>query len=183
MASLELRALIVGSRALPRVNGREIFADDEIQAFHMINRCVRRTFLCGMDRKTGRDFSHRKQWIRDRLEVLAGIFAVDELGFAVLSNHLHVVVRTRPDVVKTWSDAEIAERWWNVFPQRREKNGSPAEPTEPELSHISNDASGMKESGAEFPQAFPDRSWLSQVPAVCQLRPPFWTPGKFFCTG
>ena len=130
---------------MPRVNRREIFADDEIQAFHLINRCVRRTFLCGKDRKTGRDFSHRKQWIRDRLEVLAGIFAIDVLGFAVMSNHLHVVVRTRPDVVKTWSDAEAAVRWWNLFPQRREKDGSPAEPTDSELNHIRNDASGLKE--------------------------------------
>ena len=130
---------------MPRVNRREIFADDEIQAFHVINRCVRRTFLCGKDRKTGRDFSHRKQWIRERLEVLAGIFAIDVLGFAVLSNHLHAVVRTRPDVVKTWSDAELAVRWWNLFPQRRLQDGSPAEPTEPELHHIRSDASALKE--------------------------------------
>jgi len=134
-----------GSFAMPRVNRSEIFADGEIQAFHMINRCVRRTLLCVKDRKTGRDFSHRKQWIRERLEVLAGIFAVDVLSFAVLSNHLHLVVRTRPDVVKTWSDAEVAVHWWNLFPQRREKDGSPAEPTESELNHIRNDASGLKE--------------------------------------
>jgi len=121
---------------MPRVNRREIFADDEIHAFHLINRCVRRPFLCVKDRKTGRDFSHRKQWIRDRLEVLAGISAIDVLGFAVMSNHLHVVVRTRPNVVKTWSDAEVAVRWWNLFPQRRLKDGSPAEPTESELNHI-----------------------------------------------
>ena len=130
---------------MPRVNRREIFADDEIQAFHLINRCVRRTYLCGKDGKSGKDYSHRKQWIRDRLEVLARIFAVDVLGFAVMSNHLHVVVRTRPDVVKTWSDDEVALRWWNLFPQRREKDGSPAEPTESELNHIRNDASGLKE--------------------------------------
>lgn len=130
---------------MPRVNRREIFADDEVQAFHLINRCVRRTYLCGKDRKSGKDYSHRKQWIRDRLEVLAGIFAVDILGFAVMSNHLHVVVRTRPDVVKTWSDDEVALRWWNLFPQRREKDGSPAEPTESELNHIRNDVSALKE--------------------------------------
>ena len=130
---------------MPRVNRREIFADAEIQVFHVINRCVRRTFLCGSDSKTGRDFSHRKDWIRDRLEVLAGIFAVDVMGFAVLSNHMHVVVRTRPDVVATWSDDEIAVRWWNLFPQRRVQDGSAAEPTEFELNHIRNDASGLKE--------------------------------------
>ena len=130
---------------MPRVNRREIFADAEIQVFHVINRCVRRTFLCGSDSKTGRDFSHRKDWIRDRLEVLAGIFAVDVMGFAVLSNHMHVVVRTRPDVVATWSDDEIAVRWWNLFPQRRLKDRSAAEPTEFELNHIRSDASGLKE--------------------------------------
>ena len=111
---------------MPRVNRREIFADDEIQVFHLINRCVRRTFLCGIDENTGRDFSHRKDWIRDRLEVLAGIFAIDVMGFAVLSNHMHIVARTRPDLVKTWSDDEVAMRWWNLFPLRRLQDGSPA---------------------------------------------------------
>ncbi|MEJ7593131.1 MAG: hypothetical protein WKF77_16420 [Planctomycetaceae bacterium] len=130
---------------MPRVNRQEIFAEDEIQVFHLINRCVRRTFLCGTDGKTGRDFSHRKEWIRDRLEVLAGIFAIDVMGFAVLSNHLHLVARTRPDVVTSWSDDEVALRWWNLFPQRRLKDGSPAEPSVFELNHIRNDASGLKE--------------------------------------
>ena len=57
---------------MPRVNRSEICASSEIQAFHLINRCVRRTFLCGRDKRSGKDYSHRKQWIRDRLEELAG---------------------------------------------------------------------------------------------------------------
>jgi REP element-mobilizing transposase RayT len=130
---------------MPRVNRDEIFADDEIQVFHLVNRCVRRTYLCGRDEVTGRDYSHRKQWIRDRLEVLAGIFAVEVLSFAVMSNHLHVVARTRPDVVRDWSDDEVALRWWNLFPQRRKADKSPEEPTEFELNHIRNDVSGLKE--------------------------------------
>ena len=94
---------------------------------------------------TGKDYSHRKEWIRSRLEELAGIFALDVMSFAVLSNHLHVVVRTRPDVVKSWSDEEVALRWWRLFPQRRDGNGKAAEPQESELKHILNDASGLKE--------------------------------------
>ena len=73
---------------MPRVNRREIFADAEIQAFHVINRCVRRTFLCGSDAKSGRDFSHRKEWIRDRLELLAGIFAVDARRWGCSSRYI-----------------------------------------------------------------------------------------------
>ena len=55
--------------------------------FHLINRCVRRTSLCGEDVNTGKDYSHRKEWIRSMLEELAGIFALDVMSFAVLSNH------------------------------------------------------------------------------------------------
>ncbi len=130
---------------MPRVKRTEICAADEVQAFHLINRCVRRTFLCGKDRRSGKDYSHRKEWIRERLEELAGIFALDILSFAVLSNHLHVVVRTRPDIVKAWSDDEVAQRWWRLFPQRRNENGTPAEPTEFDLNAIRNDTSGLKE--------------------------------------
>ena len=129
---------------MPRVNRTEMCASDEIQAFHLINRCVRRTYLCGKDRRSGKDYSHRKEWIRERLEELAGIFALDVLSFAVLSNHLHVVVRTRPDVVQTWSDDEVAQRWWRLFPQRRNTDGTPAEPTEFELNAIRNDSNGLK---------------------------------------
>ena len=31
-------------------------------------------------------------------------FGVDCLTYTVLSNHLHIVLRSRPDVVKAWSD-------------------------------------------------------------------------------
>ena len=130
---------------MPRVNRREIVADGEIQVFHVVNRCVRRTHLCGKDRQSRKDYSHRRDWIRQRLEFLAGVFAVDILGFAVMSNHLHVVVRTRPDVGTSWSDEDLARRWWNLFPKRKNKDKSPAEPTEEELAKINNSPNGMKE--------------------------------------
>ncbi len=114
---------------MPTLNRTEIWSRDEVQVFHLINRCVRRMYLCGKDRRTGKDYSHRKEWIRDRLEELAGIFGRDILGFCVISNHLHVVARTRPDAVKAWSDDEVALRWWRLFPQRRNEDYSPAETT------------------------------------------------------
>ncbi len=95
--------------------------------YHCIQRCVRRAFLCGKDQLSGKSFEHRREWIRQRLEFLAGEFGVDVLGYAVLSNHLHAILRTRPDVVREWSDEEVAVRWWRLFPWRRDENGSPAE--------------------------------------------------------
>ena len=40
----------------------------------------------------------RKSWIEKRLEELAEIFAVSVAGFAILDNHLHLLVRLDPDM-------------------------------------------------------------------------------------
>ncbi len=130
---------------MPRINRFEICAPDEVQVFHLMNRCVRSSFLCGEDPVTGQDYSHRKEWIRERLEDLAGIFALDVMGYAVMSNHLHVVVRTRPNVVRDWTDEQVAKQWWHLFPKRRNQDGSPAVPTPQELNALRNDSSAMRE--------------------------------------
>ncbi|MFM8475757.1 MAG: hypothetical protein ACKOEO_08155, partial [Planctomycetaceae bacterium] len=53
------------------------------------------------------------------------------------------VIRTRPDVVLTWSDDDVAHRWWTLFPQRRTQQGLPEQPTTEELNHIKNNAAGL----------------------------------------
>ena len=97
---------------MARINRREVLSAGEIQVVHCVNRCVRKSFLCGTDPLTGDDYEHRREWIRNRLEFLAGIFGIDILGFSVMSNHLHAILRNRPDVVKDWTDEEVARRWW-----------------------------------------------------------------------
>jgi len=56
--------------------------------FHCISRCVRRAFLCGDDAE------HRRDWVRDAIRTAAAAFAVDVLAYAVMSNLLHLVIRT-----------------------------------------------------------------------------------------
>jgi REP element-mobilizing transposase RayT len=85
--------------------------------YHCFSRCVRRAFLYGYDSRTQRDYSHRKAWLVDRLRELAGIFAVEVCAYAVMENHYHVVVRTRPDVAAVWSDEEVARRWLTLYPR------------------------------------------------------------------
>ncbi len=114
---------------MPRAARAEVFDPTEVCVVHAVQRCVRRAFLAGIDVVSGRDFEHRREWIRRRLEVLASVFGIDVLTYAILSNHIHLVLRTRPDVVATWSDREVAQRWLQLFPGRRldEYLGQPTE--------------------------------------------------------
>ena len=114
---------------------RETIAPGEVGIYHCVTRCVRRAFLCGADPLTGKNFDHRKNWVRERLEVLAGIFGIEVCGYAAMSNHLHVVLRSRPDLARGWTDVEVAARWLRLFPKRR-KDGTAAPPKEQEIASL-----------------------------------------------
>jgi hypothetical protein len=52
---------------MPTYARGQIVVEDTVGVYHCIARCVRRAFLCGIDPYTGQDYSHRKEWILDRL--------------------------------------------------------------------------------------------------------------------
>jgi hypothetical protein len=62
---------------MPTYARGQIVVEDMVGVYHCIARCVRRAFLCGIDPYTGQDYSHRKEWILDRLRDLAGLFAIE----------------------------------------------------------------------------------------------------------
>ena len=82
--------------------------------FHCISRCTRRLFLCGDA------YGYRKQWIERRLALLVDVCAVELGAHAILSNHLHLVLRTDPDRARKWSAREVVERWARLHPRRIE---------------------------------------------------------------
>ena len=86
--------------------------------FHCVSRCVRRAFLCGQDSYSGRSYGHRKAWVEERLLELAECFAVGLYAYAVMSNHVHVVLHVDPQAARQWSDEAVAERWVRLFPVR-----------------------------------------------------------------
>lgn len=146
---------------MPRQARGEVIDPAEIQVVHCIERCVRRAFLCGEDPLTGESFEHRREWIRHRLEFLASVFAVDCLTYTVMHNHIHLVLRSRPDVLATWSDEEVARRWLRLFPKRRDQDGAPAEPSQPELNMIVNDPDLLAEKRTRLS----DLSWWMRCTA------------------
>jgi len=83
--------------------------------YHCMGRCVRRAFLCGEDSLTGKDYSHRKGWIVEKLQELSEIFSIDVCAYAVMSNHYHLVLKINDEQSKFMSDEEVVERWIKLF--------------------------------------------------------------------
>ncbi|QDU95896.1 transposase [Lignipirellula cremea] len=96
---------------MPSAARAEIVAAGEVGFYHCISRCVRRACLCGDDGVTGRNFDHRKEWVRQRIGLLAQVFAIDVCAYAAMSNHLHLLLRIRPDLAEKWTAEEVASRW------------------------------------------------------------------------
>lgn len=100
---------------------RKLLVDVQVtRYYHCISRCVRRALLCGDG------FEHRKQWIEDRLQVLAENFALSVCGFAVMDNHLHVLIRLDPARSVTWEAEAVVRRWIAVYPPRYLDTDDPA---------------------------------------------------------
>ncbi len=140
----------------------DVFRYDEIGIVHCQQRCVRRAFLAGKDLASGKNFEYRREWIRKRMELLASVFALDVLTYSVMSNHLHLMLRNRPDVVKTWSDEEVARRWLQLFPGKRleDQLGSP---TQQDIVQAIADAKKLS-GGATGSPMFPGSCELFQNP-------------------
>jgi hypothetical protein len=83
--------------------------------YHVVARCVRRAWLWGYDKYAGRDFSHRKAWVLERLTLLASMFAIDTCAYAILSNHYHLVLHVDRARAQAWSLQEVVAQWQRLF--------------------------------------------------------------------
>jgi REP element-mobilizing transposase RayT len=118
--------------------------------YHCISRCVRRAGLLGdviaIDRKA---------WIERRLEEIVAIFAIDCAGFAVMDNHLHLLVRLDSTRAESWSSLEVARRWLRLFPIR-DVEGRACEVSEVRVERLAGD----REKIAVLRRRLSDLSWF-----------------------
>ena len=83
--------------------------------YHVVARCVRRAWLYGYDEYAGKDYSHRKDWVIDRMRELALMFAIDVCAYAIMSNHYHLVLFIDALRARDWSDEEVIRRWGSAI--------------------------------------------------------------------
>lgn len=118
---------------MPRARNAQV-AIETTPYYHCVSRCVRRAFLCGRDPVTGQDFSHRREWIETRLLKLATVFALDVCAYAVMSNHVHVVLHVNRAEAEDWSLKATLQRWHQLFKgsmfSQRYLRGDPLEEAE-----------------------------------------------------
>ena len=93
----------------------QIVSLDDTPYYHCVSRCVRRAFLCGKDRYSGKNFDHRKPWLVDRLTLLGEVFAIDIAAYAVMSNHYHVVLHVDQGRSRSWTRDAVIGRWLSLY--------------------------------------------------------------------
>ncbi|MBQ4848459.1 transposase, partial [Pseudoalteromonas sp. MMG005] len=83
--------------------------------YHLIAGCVRRAFLCGEDKYSGKNFDHRREWLVERMQLLSSVFAIEIAAYAIMSNHYHLVVKVNKQTALDWSDDEVIRRWYQLY--------------------------------------------------------------------
>lgn len=88
----------------------DIVSVDHPGTYHLITRCVRRERLL--------DRGERRAWLCRGLANWLSHMGIDLLAYAVMSNHLHLVIRLRPDVVAGWNQLQVARHALAILPIR-----------------------------------------------------------------
>lgn len=87
---------------------KQLISLDATPYYHCVSRCVRRAFLCGNDHVTGKSYEHRREWIEDRIHLLADAFAIEVAAYSVRNNHTHLVLHINCAKAHNWTNLEVA---------------------------------------------------------------------------
>ena len=87
------------------------------------------------------------------------VFAVDLLGYAVMSNHVHFILRTRPDMAASKSALEIARGGISVMPIRSGRADEKLPLTDDLVERMSQQSPWVE----EYRQRLASISWLLRL--------------------
>ncbi len=116
---------------------RQLVNPTHAGTFHCINRGVRRSWLCGEDEYTRQSFEHRKPWVEKRILELGDIFACGIYSYAVMSNHLHLVVHMSPQTSNAWTPMKLLRAGSNSIPPIRASYVRKKQPPSSKTKHWS----------------------------------------------
>ena len=138
----------------------EVFNPHEQAVVHIFNRCVRRCFLMGYDKQSQKNYGHRRKVFEGLLQNAATGFGIDLLCYAIMDNHFHLILRSRPDVVQQWSDAQIVRQWHKLCPIFKDKDGIPVEdPCSSKVDAVAQNAAKV----ATWRTRLSDISWYMKL--------------------
>ena len=76
---------------------------------------MRRAWLWGEDRVSGRNYEHCKNWVVARLAELAEVFTLDVCACAVMSSYYHLVARFDVEKAHVLSEDEVIVRYSRLY--------------------------------------------------------------------
>ena len=80
--------------------------------YHCYTRCVRKAFICGTDKES---YIHRKEWITERLKLIATVYAIEVCAYAIMENHYHLVLKVDEENSQSMSDNDVIDRWMRLY--------------------------------------------------------------------
>jgi REP element-mobilizing transposase RayT len=150
---------------MPSSPRRDLIRDGEIATYHVWSRTAQQRFLMGFDEDTKKNHEHRRAWLVRLLAHQARHFAVDVANFQPMGNHFHLIVRTRPDIVRRWSDEEVAWHWRMAWPKfHDERKDWYRNPTDADIRKLL----GKPEKLAQVRKNLSSLSWF-----VARVKEPF----------
>jgi hypothetical protein len=135
----------------------ETFNPLEMATLNCVSKCVRGQYLMGKDRRSGKDFDYRREWVESKVAALAKSFAIDVITISIMATHYHLQLRNRPNQVASWSDKEVIRRVCRIFPSKFERLGvRGGEPTPAQLRQFVSDKPFVQEMRVRLS----DTSWF-----------------------
>lgn len=141
---------------MPAKARSEVFDPFVVGTFCCSNELVRSRHLLGDDHVAEKDLNYRKLWLQDQFQTLSLAMAIQVLDFSILGNMFTVILRNRPDIVAALTDEEVARRWWQVCPKKKDDDGNPLEPSPDDLAEFLEDID-------EYRRRLSDISWMMRL--------------------